>query len=384
LDEEPYLLSRIRTLALLATVAALAVLVAACGGGGGSDSGSSEDPQKVIDKATLEGVESGNLDLSLKIKAQGSEGGDVDISLSGPFQAGAKGELPEADLAVKVNGEAEGENVDFEGGATLLADRAYIGFEGDEYEVDPTTFGFVKSGFEQAQQEGGGEGAEGKACQEAAAGVNIGDFVDNLSNQGGVEVEGTQTTEISGDLNVSGAIDQIIELTENPACSAQLEAAGPLPLGELENAKDALAKEVKKAHAAVFVGEDNIVRKVEAQATVEPESGEKVELEFALSLGEVNEKQTISAPSNAKPLEQLFQKLGVNPLELLEGGGAGGLGGLLEGFEGGSSSGGGNESSGGGAEIEVPNVEESEAYLECLQEVRSASDLQKCANLAPK
>jgi hypothetical protein len=369
---------------LLATVAALAALVSACGGGGGSDSGSSEDPQKVIDKATLEGVESGNLDLSVKVKAEGKEGGNFDLSLSGPFQAGAKGELPEADLEVAVHGEAEGEKVDFEGGATLLSDRAYIGFEGEEYEVDPTTFGFVKSGFEQAQQESSGEGAEGEACQEAAAGLEIGDFVDHLSNQGGVDVEGTQTTEVSGDLNVSGAIDQIIKLTENPACSAQIEAAGPLPLGELEKAKDELASQVKKAHASVFVGEeDNIVRKVTADLTVEPEgSGEKVEIEFELSLGEVNEKQTISAPSNAKPLEDLFQQLGVNPLELLEGGSAGGLGGLLEGITGGGTSG-GTESSGGGGGG-GPSVAESKAYLECLQNVESASDLQKCANLAPK
>jgi hypothetical protein len=358
-------LSRIRTLVLLATLAALALFVAACGGGSGGDSGSGEDPQQVIDNATLEGIESGNFD----------------VSLSGPFQAGAKGELPEADLEASVHGEAAGESLDFEGGVTLLSDRAYIGYEGEEYEVDPTTFGFVKSGFEQAQQEGSGEGAEGKACQEAAAGIEIGDFVDNLSNNGGVDVEGTQTTEISGDLNVKGAIDQIIKLTENPACSAQLEAAGPLPLGELEKAKDELAGAVKKAHVSVYVGEDdNIVRKVAADLTVEPQSSsDKVEIEFELTLGEVNEEQTISAPAQAKPLEQLFQQIGINPLELFQGGSSGGISGLLEGIEGGSNGGEGSS----GPEVQVPNLEESEAYLQCLQEVESASDLQKCANKAP-
>lgn len=377
-------MSRFRTLVMLATVAALALFLAACGGGG-SDSGSSEDPQKVIDEATLEGVESGNLGLSLRVSSEGEEGGNVDVSLSGPFQAGAKGELPEANLEAAAHGEAEGEKLDFEGGLTLLSDRAYVGYEGQEYEVDPTTFGFVKSGFEQAQQEGGeggGEGTEGEACQEAAAGLEIGDFIDNLSNDGGVDVEGVQTTEISGDLDVPGAIDQIIKLTENPACSAQLEAAGPLPLGELEKAKDELGKSVKRAHVAVFVGEDdNIVRKLEAQATIKPKADAKTEIDFELTLGEVNEQQTISAPSNAKPLEQLFEKLGINPLELFQGGGAGGLSGLLEKLEGGSSSGGEGSS---GAEVEIPGVEGSEAYLQCLQEVRSAADLQKCANEARK
>ncbi len=370
-------MSRIRTLVLLATVAALALFLAACGGGGDSGSGSSEDPQQVIDKATLEGIESGTLDFSLQVKSEGQESGNIDVSLSGPFQAGAKGELPETDFEVSAHGEAEGEKLDFEGGATLLSDRAYIGYEGEEYEVDPTTFGFVKSSFEQAQQQSTGGGGEAKACQEVAAELEIGNFVDNLTNEGGVDVDGTSTTEISGNLNLPGAIDQIIKLTENPACSSQLQLAGPLPLGELEEAKAELGKTVKNAHVAVFVGEDdNIVRKIESQATIAPEDDDKVEIDFELTLGEVNEEQSISAPSEAKPLEQLWDKLGINPLELF--GSGGGLEGLLEGL-GGDSPSGGDE---GTAEIEVPDRGESEAYLECLQEVKSASDLQKCANLA--
>ena len=375
-------MSRIRSLVLLATVAALAVAFAACGGGGGSDSGSSEDPQKVIDASTLEGVKSGDLDLSLSVKSTGEESGKIDLSLSGPFQAGAKNELPEADMKIKAHGEAEGEKIDFDGGVTLLSDRAYVGYEGNEYEVDPTTFGFVKSGFEQAQQESQGEGAEAEACQQAAAGLKPAAFIDNLKTEGGQDVEGTSTTEVSGDLNVKGAIDQIIKLTKDPSCKSQLEMAGPLPLGELEEAEGELESAVKTAHASVYVGDDdNIIRKVSAEATIEPKgSGEKIELSFDISLGKVNEKQSISAPSNAKPLEQLFQQIGVNPLELLEGGGSSGLGGLLEGLSGGSAE--SPESS----ELEVdpselPDSEESQKYLECLQGSETPSDLQKCAAL---
>jgi hypothetical protein len=384
-------LSRIRTLVLLATVAVLAVAFAACGGGGGDSS--DEDPQQVLDTATLKGVESGNLNLALSVKASGGDNdGNVDVKLSGPFQAGAKGALPEADMKLSVNGNAEGESIDFSGGVTLLSDRAFVEFEDEAFEVDPTTFGFVKSGFEQAQQESQGEGPEAVACQEAAANIKVGDFIDNIENEGSQDVEGTDTTEVSGDLNIKGAIDQVIKLTEDPACSSQLEAAGPLPLGQLEEAADTLEKEVKSAHAAVYVGnDDNIVRKMTAELEVEPESsGEKVDITFDISLGEVNEKQTFEAPANAKPLEELFQKIGVNPLELLEGmsGGSGGLDGLLEGSEGGSeSSTEGVEEALEGSEQaleesleELPGSEESQAYIECLQGAENASDLQKCAS----
>ena len=70
------------------------------------------------------------------------------IDVSGPFQTTGKASLPELALQLKANGEADGENVDIEGGITVLNDRAYIGYKGKEYEVEPATFGFIKSGFE--------------------------------------------------------------------------------------------------------------------------------------------------------------------------------------------------------------------------------------------
>ncbi|HEY4779322.1 MAG TPA: hypothetical protein VIH47_07005 [Solirubrobacterales bacterium] len=374
-------MSRFRIFVLLAALAALTTAFAACG----SSDKSSEDPQKVIDNATLEGVKSGNIDLSLGIKAEGDEGGDVNVSLSGPFESGSKGNLPQLALSASAKGSAKGEDIDFEGGLTLLSDRAYVNYKGTEYEVDPTTFGFVKSGFEQAQQQGSGsEGnpADVTACQEAATGLEVADFVDNLTNDGSADVDGTSTTKVSGDLNVGGAIDAIIKLTENPACSSQLEAAGPLPIGELEKAKGELTSAVKKAHVEVYVGDDDIIRKLEAEMTIEPKGSgdEKVEVDFSLALGGVNEEQDISAPSGAKPLQGLFQKLGVNPIELLEAGSSGeGLGNLLEGVAGsaaGGGSGGGEASSGGSA-----GGASQQAYLECLKGAQTPADLQNCASM---
>jgi hypothetical protein len=378
-------LSRFRILVLLAALTALATALVACGGG--SDK-SSEDPQSVLDSATLEGVESGTLDLALGISSEGKEGGDVDVKLSGPFQSGGK-DLPQLALTASAKGSAEGEDIDFEGGLTLLSDRAFVNYEGTEYEVDPTTFGFVKSAFEQAQSQGSeGNSADVSACQEAAAGLKVADFVDKLENEGSADVDGTETTKVSGELDTGAAIDAIIKLAENPACSKQLEAAGPLPISELEEAKSELTSAVQKAHVEVYVGDDDIIRKLAAEATIEPKdsSGEKVEVDFELSLGAVNEDQDIGAPANAKPLEGLFQKLGVNPLELLEGASSGeGLGDLLEGVTGGDiggSSGGGSSSGGsGGSSSGGSGGVSQQAYLECLKGAETPADLQRCASM---
>jgi hypothetical protein len=364
-------LSRFRILALIATLAALTTVFAACGGSDDS-SNSDADPQSVIENASLEGVKSGNLDLALHVNSEGKEGGEVDVSLSGPFEAGGNEELPQLEMSADANGTANGKDIDFEGGITLLTDRAFVAYGGSDYEVDPTTFGFLKSAFERAQQQGGEEDIT--ACQEAAEGIKFSQFADNLKNDGSADVDGTATTKVSGDLNVNGALDALIKLTENPACSAQLEAAGPLPLGELEEAKDELSKTIEKAHIDLYVGDDDIVRKLDAELTIAPPEAknEKVELELELTLSGVNEEQSFSSPSNAKPLQDLFNELGVNPIELLEQGQNGGLGGLLEGITGGSSAGG--SSSGGGSG--------NDAYSECLREAaKTATSLQKCANL---
>jgi hypothetical protein len=372
-------LSRIRILALFATLAALASIFAACGGGGGDDT-SGEDPQKVVENASLEGVKSGEFDMSLHVNAEGDEGGEVDVGLSGPFEAGAKGELPQAEVSIEADGEAQGEKINFEGGLTLLTDRAFVDYEGTPYEVDPTTFGFLKSAFEQAQQQEGSE-ADVTACQKAAEGIKFSQFADNLENEGSEDVDGTSTTKVSGDLNVSGAIDAVIQLTEDPACSSQLEAAGPLPVEELEEAKGELGKAIKKSHVEIAVGDDDIVRKFAMQLTVEPPEAkdEKVELEMDLTLSGVNEEQSFEKPDNAKPLEALFKQLGVNPLELLEAGSGEGLGGLLEGVTGGSTSGGGESSSGGSTELGSGG--DQKAYVQCLQKAQTPADLQKCARL---
>jgi hypothetical protein len=390
-------LSRKRTFALLAVFAALAALLSACGGGGG---GSSEDPQSVIENATFEGVESGTVDLSMNVNAEGDHGGNLKLELTGPFQSTGKKSIPELALALKANGEADGESIDINGGLTVLGDRAYVGYDGKNYEVDPTTFGFIKSGFEEAEQEGEKEGAGGEAnaCRQAATSMNLDEFVEDLENEGGEEVDGVKTTKLSGDLDPKGAVDAIIKLLETPACASELEAAGPLPLDELKKQENELTDAIKTAHADIYVGEDDhIVRKVTADVTVEPKgSGEKSEIELEFTLGEVNEQQTIKAPPNAEPLEKLFGELGINPLELLglmEGGGTEDLGGLLEGISG-AIGGEGSSASGGDSSLEeLGEVGEEigeelgqssgdvKKFNECLENTNSAADIQKCAKL---
>jgi hypothetical protein len=325
---------------VIAALVALGVALSACGGG--SDK-SDESPQTVLDEATLQGIDSGKLDLSLDLKASGPEGGNLAVSLSGSFQGEGKGSLPQLDMTAKAKGSIDGEKVDFQGGVVLLPNSAYVNYEGTEYEVDPTTFAFVEATLKEAQREAGAEtgSAGAAACQEELGKLKVADFLEGGANEGSAKVEGTETTKVSGDLDVGGAIDALLEVVESPACRSQLAAAGPLPSeAEIEDAKDEVSGAVEEAHVDVYVGDDDIVRQISAELKIEPENAgsgpESVAIDLELKLSGVNEEQQISAPENAKPLSRLFLKLGVNPIELLgllqgEGGGKG-LGELFEGL----------------------------------------------------
>ena len=328
-------MSRLRPLLLFATLIALAVAFVACGGSG------SDDPQAIVDESTLQGIESGEVDLSLAVDVKGKRGGHVDVSLSGPFQGESEDDLPELDLNAEAKGSIGGEAVDFDAGLVLLGNKAYVAYEGTDYEVDATTFSFVRSTL---RQQGGGS-SEAPACQDAVAELEPGDFIDGLTDEGSADVGGTSTTKISGDLDASAAIEAFSDLLDEPACSEQLSAAGPVPsTAELDEAAETVRDSVKSAHVELYVGDDDIVRRIAAQLTVEPAAADsdnevkRAEVDLDLTLTGVNEDQTIAAPRSSKPLSALFIKLGINPLELLgalQGGGqgGGGLGGLLESFE---------------------------------------------------
>ena len=170
----------------------------------------------------------------------------------------------------------------------LVPNKAYVRYDGTDYEVDPTTFSFIESAVEQAQREGGAQG--GIRGRDRLPGSRGGlDQRRRLrrepSNDGAADVDGTETTKVSGDLDVTGALEAVIEADRNPSLqraarsrrSAAARTNSKRPRGEIEDA-------LKSASAEVYVGEDGIVRRVAAQLTIEPKgSDESVEIDFDLS-----------------------------------------------------------------------------------------------------
>ncbi len=305
-------MSPLRILILSATMIALVLAVSACGGS------SSSGAQDIVDEATLKGVESGKLDLSLGIDTKGGEGGQIDVDLSGPFEAKEGAKAPELDMTAAVKGVVGGKKVDFEGGVTLVgANKAYVEFDGADYKVDPTIYGY---GTEIV-----GESEEVSACQEAVGERELSEFIEDPTEEGTVEVGGTSTTKVSGDVDPEAMRDAFTEMKEDALCSEQLEAVPGFAatVNDLEEPKGKAEDSIKDAHLMLYVGDDHIVRRLQAQVAIEPPQGSaptgatSAEFGLDLTLTDVNEPQAISAPKSSKPLSALFIKLGINPIELL-------------------------------------------------------------------
>jgi hypothetical protein len=320
-------LSSLRITTISIAMVALALAISACGG-------SSDGAQEIVDEATLEGVESGKLDLSLGVDTQGGGGGQVTVDLSGPFEAKEGVKTPKLDLTATVKGTVDGEKVDFNGGIALGGpNKAYVDFEGTDYKIDPTTYRYSTEIL--------GESEEVSACQEVVEERKLSEFIEDPTEEGTVEVGGTSTTKVSGDVDTEAANEAFSEMQEDALCSEQLKAVPGFEtsLGEIEESEGGAKSAVKDARLVLYVGEDNIVRRLQAQVTLEPPQGSargasSVELDLDLTLTDVNEPQAISTPKSSKPLSALFIKLGVNPIELLgvlqEGIGGAGLTNFLE------------------------------------------------------
>ena len=178
--EELHPLTRFRILALLAVLTAMATVFAACGGSDSSSSSSGEDPQKVLENASLEGVKSGDLDLSLHVNSEGKEGGDVEVSLSGPVRSGRQRRTAPA------RNERRSERLG-DGRRPRLRRRpdASSPTAPSSTTKAPTTkstrppSASSSRRFEQAQQQEGAESGDITACQKAAEGIKFSQFADN-------------------------------------------------------------------------------------------------------------------------------------------------------------------------------------------------------------
>jgi hypothetical protein len=336
--------------AVLAIALPVPVVVAGCGGGSSSNN---EDPQQVLDQtfSNPTKITSGNLDISLDGSAEGDQSGTFNASISGPFQAEGNDPtaFPQFDLTANVSGSAGGPSISFDGSLIATKDNAYVEYQDQAYEVGTDLFKQFTTSYAQAAQQS--QTQKGQNFFEQF-GIDPATWLTNVSNEGTTDVEGTDTIHIHGDADIAKIFSDLQKVSQQAGGTTQ--QVTPEQLNMVEDA-------VKQASIDVYSGtDDHLLRKLSLALQIEPPAGtgatvSSVDVNFSIAFSDVNQPQTITAPSNAKPLSELLNQLGIPGLP--------GLGGSTGGFSLPGGTGGASGSS----------------YQNCIAQAKTPSDIQKCA-----
>jgi hypothetical protein len=350
-------LTRIRT-AVVVLAIALPIPAAVAGCGGGSSS-SSEDPQQVLDQTfnNPTKITSGKLDVSVNGTAEGQQSGSFSASISGPFQTDPndKTAFPQLDLTANVSGSAGGPSISFDGSIIATKDNAYVEYQNQAYEVGTAAYQQFAQAYSQAAKQNQSTSGTSLFSQ---FGIDPKTWLTNVTNEGTTDVEGTNTVHIHGDADVAKIVTDLQKVSKQTGSSTTQQLA-PSQLKQLTDS-------VNSASIDVYSGsDDHLLRKLAVSLSIAPpaSSGATVsnlKVDFSVTLSDVNQPQTITAPSNAKPLSDLLGQLGIPGLP--------GVGGSTGGF---SLPGG----SGGGSSGAAPG---GSSYQNCIAQAKSSSDAQKC------
>jgi hypothetical protein len=351
-------MTRLRSAVPLSLLLTVAFVVAGCGGSD-SEVSSSTDVNELLTK-TFTGskkVESGNLDVSIKIAAEGGESqieGPVNLSLSGPFQTQDGGKLPE----FKLEAAFEGAGQSIKAGATSTGEKGYVSFQGTDYVVDDQIFRQFKAGFEQAQKEGSEQDQSF-----ASLGMDPRKWLTSPKNEGDAKVGDEDTIKITGGVDVAKLLDDVNNAL-GKASSLGLQG-GQVPEKLTEAQKRQVVEAVKDPRVEIYTGkEDTILRRLVINLGIDDQASRTSgTVAFDVSITDLNEDQDIAEPADAKPFEDLLGQFG----------GLGALGGGASG----SGSGSGQAPSGGGG-----SSEDLEKFSKCVSEAGEDTEkARKCSEL---
>lgn len=359
-------MTRIRTFLVVCAVAlAIPVAIGGCGG----DDSSDVDPQTVLDETSNSDtkVSSGNVSLSLSGSA--GDQGSFEVKLEGPFQGDPDNPnaIPQLDWTGSLSGSGAGTSLSFDGSLIVTSDNAYIEYGGGTYEVGSDLFSQFKQAAENAaQQQGATENTSFKEACENAIGAQGGDtsacdidfqgWLTDLTNAGTEDVEGTDSDHISGSVDVDTMLTDVFELIS----SLPQASSGGVPTdAQLRQIADA----VSEANFDLFsTTDEHILNGLDLDLAIDPSQipeassagVDSVDVSLSLRIGGINEEQTIDAPSDAQPLDDLLKQFGASSSDL----------GALDGL-------GGSTGGGGGGD----------AYVDCIAEAKTAAEINKCASL---
>jgi hypothetical protein len=273
-----------------------AVVLAGCGG----EEGSPGEARDLLKRGFSTDVRSGVFSASaeFRLSGLGALAGPLRFTLEGPFEGGGPTALPAMDLKARATGMGQR----FAGRLVLTRENGWVVYDGTTYEAGEALWADLKRTIEQ-------QGGEPMTLAEI--GLHPNRWVDDLEIDGEEEVDGEQTTK------VSGTVDLRVLMREG----SRLTPEGQVPPGTLRLIDD-MFEEVR---FEAWIGEDDIWRRVSVETDFEVpedlrESSEGVaggELSFEIALEDPNEPVEIEGLGEGRPIDELLRRFGIPPEALL-------------------------------------------------------------------
>jgi hypothetical protein len=342
--------------------AALSSAVAACGGA--SDQAASLLRQTFAGKHR---ITSGEVALALTVSPSGpgTQQGPITLSLVGPFQSLGTGRLPASSFNIGLAAGGKGTSVTL----TSTGASGYVTFQGQSYKLPPTTFQRLESSFAQlgTASGGGGAGLLGRL------GIQPQHWLVNPQIVGDEGVDGVNTTHIRAGIDVAALLGDLNTFLKR-AASLGVAGVSSFSGGISAATRERIAAEVKNPTFNVWTGvTDKALRRLEIGLTV-PVSGElsvllgrAAAIAVTLEYANLNQPQTITAPTKLLPYSQFQAKLRVLLADF--------EGDLVPGGTSSSGSGGGSAATGGSGQGYGP-------YTNCINQANgNLGQMQQCAPL---
>ena len=275
------------------------------GGCGGDDD--TQSVTDLLDRAFKTSIGSADVTLDIAVELDGIDElqDPIEIALTGPYESGAEGRIPSVDWEITVRAQ----NQSFNASLTSTGDRAFVGFQGTEYEVSPETVAALN------RQLAANANDEDRDLSDF--GVNAGEWVVDAEEEGDEDVAGVETTHVSGKLDVTRVLEDLNTVVEEAAkFGGQIGQQAPPALSDEQ--KGQIEEVVEDPGFDAYVGkDDDRLRRLSADLDFSvPEDArdqagglEGGRISFSIEFANVGSAQPIEAPEDARPISELTQQL---------------------------------------------------------------------------
>jgi hypothetical protein len=234
-------------------------------------------PKQQLDAAfTNDDLEAARFEGELSFRSLGKRNG---IEISGAFEDRGPREMPVVDIQVRVDVESSGRGLD--AGFLTTGDRAWFTRGKTAYAVPQDTWDKIVEAR---------EGATTPAQVGPELKLEPGDWLRKVSSERGGEIDGVDTTHLAADVDAAAAAAQVLK---------EMGGAGQLPFELPAGIEQRVAKTLGDARLDVWVGKDEIIRRLRFELAGRGDGGRPVQMELRFELSDVNEPQDVSAPVKA-------------------------------------------------------------------------------------